>query len=401
LILKIFRNTFSPIIIIFLFLSSCHPISDEKTPDLRKAIIPVHFFYPDFSDDLDRNSMIRSLEQNLEYLRKKKPDYCFQYGPDSFTNQQVINTQRYFLQLLKKIEDGTELDRHIRKHFKVYRAKGRGWNRRVLFTGYFEPIFEGSLTPDEAYKYPIYGRPKDLIKIDLSQFNEKFEGQSITARIEGQNVLPYFNRQQIDVERSLSGRGLELAWLKDPLDVAFLQIQGSGRIKLPDGQTILVGYHISNGRPYHSIGKYMMDNDLLSKEQMSMQGIRQYLSNNPRLTQEVLSHNPSYVFFRKLEEGPLGNIGVPLTPGRSLALDSRLFPRGALCFITTQKPVLNQKGEITEWVKFSRFMVNQDTGGAIKGAGRADIFWGSGPYAETAAGHMQHEGRLYILIKKP
>lgn len=401
MILKLFRNIVFSFIIFFLFLSSCHPIREEKAPNLKKAIIPVRLFYPDFSDDMDKDSMISSLERNMEYLIKKKADYCFQYGPDSFTNQQVINTHRYFLQILRTIEDGTELARHIRKHFKIYRARGRGWNRRVLFTGYFEPIFEGSLTPNEIYKYPIYRRPKDLIKIDLSQFNKNFEGQSITARIEGQNVRPYFTRRQIDVERALSGKGLELAWLKDPLDTAFLQIQGSGRIKLPDGKTILVGYHISNGRPYHSIGKYMIDNVLLSKEQMSMQGIRQYLSNNPHLIQEVLSHNPSYVFFRQLEEGPLGNIGVPLTPGRSLALDSSLFPRGALCFITTQKPVLNQKGEITEWVKFSRFMVNQDTGGAIKGTGRADIFWGSGPYAETAAGHMQHEGRLYILIKKP
>jgi membrane-bound lytic murein transglycosylase A len=401
LILKLFRKITSPFIIIFLLLSSCHPTHEEKALEHKKAMIPVRLFYPDFGDDMDDDSMIRSLKRNMEYFKKKKADYRFQYGPDFFTNQQIIDTQRYFLQLLRTIENGAERARHIRKHFKLYRARGKGWHRRVLFTGYFEPIFEGSLTPDEIYKYPLYRRPKNLIKIDLSQFNEKYEGQSITARIDGQNVLPYFTRRQIDVEKALSGKGLELAWLKDPLDVAFLQIQGSGRIKLPDGKMILVGYHISNGRPYHSIGKYMMDNDLLSKEQMSMQGIRQYLTNNPHLIQEVLSHNPAYVFFRKLEEGPLGNIGVPLTPGRSLALDSRLFPKGALCFITTQKPVLNQEGEIKEWVTFSRFMVNQDTGGAIKGTGRADIFWGSGPYAETAAGYMQHEGRLYMLIKKP
>ena len=401
MILKLFRHICPLIFIFSLFFSGCHPISEEKHPGSRKTIIPVHFFYPHFSDDMTRDSLVRSLEKNLEYLEKKNDDYRFQYGPDAFTKQQVIETQRYFLTVLRKTENDTELYRYIRKYFKVYRAKGRGWKRQVLFTGYFEPTFEGSLSPDEIYKYPIYSRPKDLIKIDLSQFDEKFGNQSITARIGGQNILPYFTRQQIEVERALHGRGLEIAWLKDPLDVAFLQIQGSGRIKLPDGKTILVGYQISNGRPYHSIGKYMLDNGLLSKEQMSMQGIRRYLSNNPHLVQEVLNHNQSYVFFRRLEDGPLGSIGVPLTPGRSLALDSRLFPKGALCFIMTQKPVLNQKGEITEWVKFSRFMINQDTGGAIKGTGRADIFWGSGPYAETAAGHMQHEGKLYILIKKP
>jgi membrane-bound lytic murein transglycosylase A len=134
---------------------------------------------------------------------------------------------------------------------------------------------------------------------------------------------------------------------------------------------------------------------------MSMQGIRRHLTENPDIMNEVLNHNPSYVFFRILKTGPLGNINVPLTPGRSVALDSRLFPKGALAFVSCQKPVVNAAGKITEWQKFSRFVLNQDTGSAIKGAGRADFYWGSGPYAEVAAGHMKHEGDLYILIKKP
>lgn len=399
--LKKIRKAVIPVFFLVLLLSNCQLFKERETSRPGKALAPVRFLFPDLGDDMDRDSMIRSLEQNMDYLEKKEPGYRFQYGPDSYTAQQVMETQRYFMELLKKSGDMAELERHIREQFKIYRAAGRGWRRRVLFTGYYEPVFEGSLSPGGIYRYPIYRRPKDLIRIDLSQFNEKYENQSITARIEGLNVLPYFTRSQIDLEQALKGRGLELAWLKDPLDVAFLHIQGSGQIRLPDGRSILVGYHVSNGRPYHSIGKYMLDNGLLSKEQMSMQEIRRCLSDNPRLMQEVLSYNPSYVFFRRLENGPRGNIGVPLTPGRSLALDCDLFPKGALCFVTTQKPVLDQKGEITKWIKFSRFMVNQDTGGAIKGPGRADIFWGNGPYAETAAGHMRHEGKLYILIKKP
>jgi membrane-bound lytic murein transglycosylase A len=131
-----------------------------------------------------------------------------------------------------------------------------------------------------------------------------------------------------------------------------------------------------------------------------MQSIRKFLTTHPALVKEILNYNPSYVFFRTLEDGPLGNIGVPLTPGRSIALDSKLFPKGALGFISSQKPVVDETGAITEWSKFSRFVINQDTGGAIRGAGRADVFWGSGPYAEIAAGHMKHEGELYLLIKK-
>jgi len=184
------------------------------------------------------------------------------------------------------------------------------------------------------------------------------------------------------------------------VDVAFFQIKGSGRIMLPGGESIAVGYAASNGRPYRSIGRYMYKNGLIPKEQLSMQGIRKYLREHPGRVQEVLDYNPSYVFFTRRDTGPVGNIGVQVTPGRTVALDARLFPKGALAFMCCEKPVLDGRGDIVEWKKFCRFVVNQDTGGAIKGAGRADLFWGSGPYAEMAAGHLKHEGDLYILIPK-
>ncbi|MCD6305341.1 MAG: MltA domain-containing protein, partial [Deltaproteobacteria bacterium] len=164
---------------------------------------------------------------------------------------------------------------------------------------------------------------------------------------------------------------------------------------------IHVGYSASNGLEYRSIGKYMVSNGLMPLEQISMQAIRIYLKEHPETLKKILYFNPSYVFFERRYTGPLGNLQVPLTPGRSLALDARLFPKGALAFISCKKPCVNSRGDITGWKDFSRFVLNQDTGGAIKGAGRADIFWGSGPYAEAAAGHLKHEGELYILIKKP
>jgi membrane-bound lytic murein transglycosylase A len=272
----------------------------------------------------------------------------------------------------------------------------------VLFTGYFEPILQGRLRPDSVFKYPIYRKPDDLIKIDLSLFNEEFKGKSIIARIAGKGVVPYYSRQQIAQGGVLEGRNLELAWLKDPVDVAFLQIQGSGRLNLGDGKATRVGYSERNGYPYRSIGRYLMERGLITREEMSMQAIRRVLAERPDMVQEVLNYNPSYVFFRDLGEGPLlGSINTPITPGRTLALDSRLFPAGAMAWIKAQKPKVNDKGEIVSWESFSRFVMNQDTGGAIKGPARADLFWGSGPYAELAAGHMRQEGELYILIKKP
>jgi membrane-bound lytic murein transglycosylase A len=379
----------------------CYPALKEEAERPEDALTRVRFFYPKFQDDMDFSSLAQAIRRNLEYLNKLDPENVFYYGPQKYTCQQVRDSQEAFLKIILENPDSSELNKKIKKHFLVYRAAGRVGNNKVLFTGYFEPVFEGSLTRDETFKYPIYRQPDDLLKIDLSLFKKEFEGKRIIARIEGREVLPYFSRQQIEEEKVLQGQDLEIAWLKDPVDVTFLHIQGSGRLRLPVGNTISVGYQASNGLAYQSIGRYMLDKGLLGREEMSMQGIRNYLSEHPESIGEVLNHNPSYVFFRFLEDGPLGNISVPLTPNRSVALDSRLFPKGALCFVSTQKPVVDNNGEITGWTNFSRFVLNQDTGGAIRGAGRADIFWGSGPYAEVAAGNLQHDGELYVLIKKP
>ncbi len=382
-------------------LTGCYPTLRKEAVTPQQALMRVRVFYPKFHDDMDLPSLVSAIRNNLEYLNRLDPGYRFIYGTQEFTCRTVRDTQETFLRLISESTDPKDLNRKIKKRFIIYRAAGRTDNRHVLFTGYFEPTFEASLVPDEKFKYPIYQMPDNLIKIDLSLFNKKYKNETIIGRIEGKNVYPYYSRKQIEFEKTLRGKGLEIAWLKDPVDVAFLHIQGSGRLRLQDGKIMLVGYMASNGRPYQSIGWYMLEKGYLEREEMSMQSIRDYLHHHPEITDDVLNYNPSYVFFRVLKKGPLGNINVPLTPGRSIALNSRLFPKGALCFISSKKPVLNGEGEIERWTKFSRFVLNQDTGGAIKGAGRADIFWGNDHYAEIAAGHMKHEGELYLLIKKP
>jgi membrane-bound lytic murein transglycosylase A len=379
----------------------CHPVLKKEAQRPEEALRRVRFFFPKFSDDMDRESLTLAIRRNMEYLDRLAPETIFYYGADEFTAKQVRESQEAFLELLSKGLEPDHLSKEIRKTFRVYRATGRVKNRKVLFTGYYEPIYEGSLISDQVFRYPLYRPPDDLIRIDLSLFNEKFKGESIIARIQSKKVLPYYSRYQIEAEKALAGKGLEIAWLKDPLDVTFLHVQGSGRLRLPDGKELLVHYQASNGRPYRSIGRYMIEKGFLASEEMSMQAIRKYLTENPEVLDEVLNYNPSYVFFRKVENGPLGSLGVLLTPGRSIALDSKVFPKGALGFVLCQKPIVNDQGEILGWNPFFRFVVNQDTGGAIKGAGRADIFWGSGPYAEFTAGHLRHEGDLYILIKEP
>lgn len=376
------------------------PVLGHEARSPEEALRRVRFFFPKIQDDHALESLERALEKNLAYLARLDPDHEFRYGEAAVPCRRVRATQEAFLALLRERPAPGELARAVRSDYDLYRAAGRKGDRHVLFTGYFEPVYDGSLAPGGPYQHPLYRPPEDLLRIDLSPFGKSFEGKRITARIEGRKLLPYHTRQDIEESGALEGRGLELAWLRDPVDVAFLHIQGSGRIRLPDGGALSVGYAASNGRPYRSIGRYLIERSLVSREDMSMQAIRRFLDAHPERVDEVLNHNPSYVFFTRKPEGPFGNINVALTPGRSVALDDDLFPKGALCFISAQKPVVRD-GSIDRWTDMSRFVVNQDTGGAIRGAGRADLFWGRGPYAETAAGHMKHEGDLYVLLKKP
>lgn len=389
------------ILILVLAITGCHPTLQKEAVKPEEALVRVRYFYPDFRDDMEPLSLENAINQNLRYLGRLDPEHIFDYGGDKYTCRHVMESQKKLLGLVKTAKDRGELNKSIRKEFNVYKAAGRPANPKVLFTGYYEPTFEASLHSDETFSFPIYKRPDDLIEIDLSPFREELKGKSIVGRIAGKKVVPYYTRKQIAADGVLTNKSLEMAWLKDPLDVAFLQIQGSGRLRLRDETVMRVGYETSNGRPYQSIGRYMLERGFITREEMSMQAIRRYLTEHPHVRDEVLNYNPSYVFFRPSQGGPYGSINVSLTPGRSLALDTRLFPKGALCFVKSKKPMLDATDRITRWDEFSRFVLNQDTGGAIKGSGRADLFWGDDSYAEIAAGHMKEEGDLYVLVKKP
>jgi membrane-bound lytic murein transglycosylase A len=198
----------------------------------------------------------------------------------------------------------------------------------------------------------------------------------------------------------LRGNGLELVWLRDAVDGFFLHVQGSGQIHLADGQTMRVNYAASNGHPYRSIGRLLLDEGRLTSAELSLQGIRRYLRAHPDDSAHVMQANPRYVFFRQVEQGPKGSLEVILVPGRSIATDAQLFPPGGVAFIQTQQPILSATGDIAGWQPLSRFVFNHDTGNAITGPGRVDLFWGSDAAAEMAAGHMQHPGKLFFLLTR-
>ncbi len=351
-------------------------------------------------DDGEFNNVAAAARQSLEYYKKLPQDTVFFLGPEKASALDMALTLQNFLLIVEN--DSLTYDQkvdHIKKDFVFYRSVGSSNSGKVLFTGYYEPLLSCRITGDETFRYPLYRRPDDIIEVDLSQFGNGFPKSKLFGRLDNKKVVPYYSREEIDQKKVLAGRDLEVLWCSDLVDIYVLQVQGSGKVDLGDGDILSVLYDGANGRPYKSIGRYLIDTGSMTKENMSMQALREHLRTHPDQLTTVLNQNPSYVFFR-LDTGPsIGSIGVPLTPGRSIATDSKLFPKGALGFIAAQKPVI-ENGVIKEWVPFTRFVLNQDTGGAIKGAGRADVFFGQGQDAELTAGNLQHEGELYFLMRK-
>ena len=355
---------------------------------------------PVLRDDLDRESLVRALQKSLEYYARLPERTAYRMGDQRFTARDMKETLQAFLEIVESGDSPAAIERRVREAFDVYRASGSAPSGRVLFTGYYEPVLKGSLERTDLYRYPIYRKPDDSVVVQLGKFREKYRNERLVGRLENGEVIPYFTREEIDGAGALENRGLEIAWFADPIDIFFLHIQGSGTVCLPDGACFQVSYAQSNGRVYRSIGRLLIDSGKATRENLSMQGIKKYLREHPEEAREILNYNESYVFFRTVEKGPVGSIGVALTGGRSIATDAAFFPRGALAFIKSRKPVIGPDGDIRSWVPFSRFVLNQDTGGAITGPGRVDLFCGRGREAEITAGHLKEEGELYFLILK-
>ncbi len=330
----------------------------------------------------------KGIEHNLRYLSSKPEDgVAARYGRMHLTWGMLKQTNEEMLELLPLLDGSPEL---LNERFVWYSMVPR-----TLLTGYYEPYLEASLTPDPDYPYPLYSIPADLKTLDLGKFHHRWKGQKLIYRQENGEVVPYHDRGEIDFEGALQNKGLEIAWVKDLVDVFILQIQGSGRLVLPDGSVKHVLYAGKNGLKYVSLGKVLINRGLLPKEGMSMQKIRTFLSENPQLVEELLTTNPSYVFFRLDDEGPFGSMGAPLTPMTSVAVDSKVLPLGSLALLTTRLP---QQDDETK-LPFARMVMAQDRGGAINGT-RIDLFCGSGPEAEFLAGHLTSWSHIYLPISR-
>jgi membrane-bound lytic murein transglycosylase A len=290
------------------------------------------------------------------------------------------------LALLPELERRPEL---LREYFLWLKL-----DPQPLLTGYYEPLIVASLEPREGYPYPLYGLPADLRQVDLGQFHPRWAGQTLLYRFDEETIRPYFGRQEIDSGGALQGRGIEIAWTKDPVDIFFLQIQGSGKLLLPDGTIRSILYSGKNGREYVSLGKVLIKKGMLLREEVSMQAIRRVLAERPDLAGELMETNPSYVFFRLADEGPYGSMNKRLTPWVSVASDLKVFPLGSIAAMTTELPA---GGEHV--LPFRGLVLPQDTGGAIIGH-RMDLFCGAGEMAEQVAGHLQSRAGIYLLVHR-
>lgn len=282
----------------------------------------------------------------------------------------------------------TTQDRDASSFFARYFETVQVADGKAFATGYYEPEIHGSRTRRPGYDVPIYGRPTDLIDVDLGSFTDTLAGKSIRGRVDGTKLVPYHDRTAIE-QGALAGRGLEIAWAADPVELFFLQIQGSGRLRLPDGGVMRIGYASQNGRDYTGIGKLMLDRGLVQRGQASMQGIMAYLRANPEQGRAIMRENKSYVFFRELTgAGPLGALGIPVTAQATVATDPKFVPLGAPVFLSMDRQDANGL-----WIA-------QDTGGAIKGSNRFDTFWGAGDDARAIAGGMAARGTAWLLLPK-
>jgi len=353
-----------------------------------------------FTDDLDRDSLRLALQRSLHYVRRLPPERLLPFAGHHITAAMQRDTLETFLDILDQAPTAQAFDTAIHEQFDIVQTAGLKGQGDVLVTSYYEAYLAGSLQPTAEFTYPLYTRPVDLIEIDLARFRSDWSGERLAARLENGQMLPYFTRREIDFENILRGRDLELVWLRDRVDGLSLHIQGSGTIHLPDGQLMRVNYAASNGHAYQSIGQFLIRQGRLSAEQVTMQRLQHYLRTQDAEQAEILSHNPRYIFFRQVREGPVGSLGLILIPGRSIATDPRLFPATGLAFIQTQQPVLNATNQVVGWKPLSRFVFNHDTGNAIQGPGRVDLFWGSGHAAEAAAGRLKHQGTLMFLAKR-
>lgn len=367
-------------------LVSCSPIPKKDFVVLSPEL------YPALIDDGDKNSLLFSYQQQLIRLQSNPKDLTI--ADDYYDAEWLSDSLSYFIELVEKFS-GEDLQERLQNEFVIYQAGGlkKVPPYEILMTGYFEPTFPASKIKEGKYQFPIYSKPTDLTSVK----NE--DGKFISKRKTANGIEDYWTRAEIEDQNLLGGQ--EIAYLADPIDVFVLHIQGSGKLQFPDGEVRSFQYAGNNGLGYKSIGRLLIDTDKLTKEETNMESIRAYLDSHPEELKQILQHNPRYIFFTDAGEKQIrGSADLPLTPMRSIAIDEESLPWQLPTFVTSTIPHFSISDALPTTSKINRFLIAQDTGSAIKGHGRVDLFCGNGTIARRTASHMKERGSLYFLVRK-
>ncbi|MEA3306325.1 MAG: MltA domain-containing protein [Elusimicrobiota bacterium] len=351
---------------------------------------------PPFTDDMDAASLISALKANLAYWTAKQDFSEIMVGEDIYTAVQMRATTKKLLEIFSANLKSAEINDILKKDFKLYRSIADDGSNNVIITGYYEAQIPVSATPTEKFKYPIHLKPKDLIKTS-ADMNMDFDYGRID---ENENFVKHYSREEIR-NGKLNGQNLEIVWSAHPAEIMLLQIQGSGILSFGESGFIKAGFNGANGWPFKSVQKILMECGEIPA--MNFSNFISYLSAQPTERElRLVNLNPRYIFFRinPSNTQPYGAMGKALTPGRSIAVDPKPIPYGLTAILKSKKPVAGENGNISEFKNFTRLVTTQDTGSAIRGPGRVDLFWGAGYKAKTEASSMKAKGELYLLVLK-
>lgn len=380
-----------------LLLSACARVPAIDPTNAFRQVTP-----PSLSDDGDFKELVQAIDSQLPILRRDT-DTLMRFGSTNLSRGDYADALERLKEVLNSQATSEHKLNYIRDNFHFFEYYGGDRWGEVLLTSYFEPVISGSSAPTSRFSRPLYAKPNDLLTVPIAKFSEKYQGdKALKAKLDGTTVLPYYSRADIDGKGALKGKGLELVWL-DPIDAFFMHIQGGGTIRLPSGEQRHFIYADKNGHRYEAIGKFLKKQ--IAPNPVTMQSIERLLRNlSAKERDEILYRNPSYVFYAPSDKRAITSLGVPATPGRTIAADPKFAPKGALVFLEFKKPIFRADyrdgDEPKLFEKSARFVLDQDSGGAITGTNRIDLFWGRGDEAKRHAGVIQHPARIWYLAPR-
>lgn len=382
------------------------PAVPVKPPEVKAIFKVAPENIPSFADADSMKSLRKAAELNLKYAKNLKDSaIAYDFDGRKVGKAELEASSAEFLKVLDLAKTPEELDRLVKERFDVYQMAGRDSTGTVTFSSYYEPTLEASPVKTGDYKYPIYAKPSDMISLNLEEFNEKFKGEKLTGMLDGNKLVPYLDRDAIDFRGALDGKGLELAWFTNRADIMDLHIEGSGRLRYPDGKQVKALFAATNSLKFKGWLTALVESGAMTREGLSHEKGKEYIKANPDKERAIMTANRRYTFFRiqeltDPEEGPDGTYGLPLVGWRSVAVDNNLVPMGTLAFMRATVPDVTDEGEMKGKKEDARFVFCQDTGGAIKGPGRIDFFSGNGKKARAFAFKLWDTGTMHLLVRK-